>query len=486
MVTMPRKASDAVPGAPVGAQAPREPRVRRPSKKLADATQPVSIQPVRAPKRKGPASARAPAAPKRAKAAPRPASAAVKPVRASRAERAVAGGRSSAKGVAKPPVRARRAAADKGAEALAQKEATKAYKKAQKKAAADEQRQLREEEKRRKKAAAAVEKAAAADEQRQARRVPPSASRETASDASTCQLLAEVAVAFVAADPDDAAPRRALLAPLLPVGEPDDDDAAGEPSWAADLLGFAQAWRKKLHVAFGNATELPSAQHAMANLTLRLEAVGPGARAELSQAWLKLAGVVPGERGANARLSLFWNETLSAFKRLNVPAGRKAKAVPEQLIAREDAGDRTVMGVPGGWAVFSLRSKAKNKPALQWTLPLLDALMLPDGAGSGGLTDPATLYLLARQQFGGLTALTLGALTFFDLAQRVLSSHLTKQRIAEFGIHTFQFGVNAVLANQGVSSAFSAQMPAGSLTTHVVQLRALLLSKFFNQAQAQA
>ena len=75
---MPRKAPDAIKGAPAGAQASREPRVRRPSKKLADAAQPVPIKLVRAPKRKGPASARAPAAPKRAKATSRPASAAVK------------------------------------------------------------------------------------------------------------------------------------------------------------------------------------------------------------------------------------------------------------------------------------------------------------------------------------------------------------------------------------------------------------------------
>jgi len=88
-------------------------------------------------------------------------------------------------------------------------------------------------------------------------------------------LLAEVAAAFVAADPDDAAPRRALLAPLLSGGEAD-EDGADEPVWAADLLGFAQVWRGMLYVAYGNATELPAAQHAMANLTLRLEAVGPG------------------------------------------------------------------------------------------------------------------------------------------------------------------------------------------------------------------
>ena len=50
VVTMPPKARDAVPGAPAGARAPSEPRVRGPSKKRSDAAQPVSTPLVRAPK----------------------------------------------------------------------------------------------------------------------------------------------------------------------------------------------------------------------------------------------------------------------------------------------------------------------------------------------------------------------------------------------------------------------------------------------------
>ena len=83
-------------------------------------------------------------------------------------------------------------------------------------------------------------------------------------------------------DPDDRDARRALLAPL----------AAEEPT--AELLGFCDYIRGHLHEAYGEATELPSSSWADANLTLRLGAIGPDVRKELSKRWLQLPGVTGG------------------------------------------------------------------------------------------------------------------------------------------------------------------------------------------------
>ena len=367
------------------------------------------------------------------------------------------------------------------AQKLAEREAAKRRRKEERKAAAAEQRELRAAEKQQKQAQRKAAKEGAKEERRQARRVPPSASDKTATPENVLELLASAAQTFAGSDPDDAAARRRLLAPVLAPGE---DEESSVPAPSAELLKFAERLQTKLHTAYGDATELPAAQHADANLQLRLDAVGSAERRALSAAWLALPGVDPGERGGAARLSLFWTDVLTEFKRAQQPAG--FLAAPELPTATEDAGDRQVMAVVGGWAVFSLRAVLKKGAVrLRPLLRLLEKLILQEGPGSEGLTDPATLYLLARQQFGGLTALTPNALTFFDLAQRVLASHLTKERIAQAGVHTFQIGVNAVLSDAGVTAAFEAQMPADSTREQRLELRRLLLQKFFNQAGAE-
>ena len=121
----------------------------------------------------------------------------------------------------------------KRAEALRKKEAkatataaAKAVAKALKRAAAAEQRQLKAAEEAERKKEAAAAKAAAVDEEKQARRRPRSADGEMGTAGSTRDMLEAVAERFVAADPDDRAARRALLAPVF----------AEEP--AAELVEF--------------------------------------------------------------------------------------------------------------------------------------------------------------------------------------------------------------------------------------------------------
>ena len=96
---------------------------------------------------------------------------------------------------------------------------------------------------------------------------------------------------------------------------------------------LCERWRAQLHTAYGNATELPVSQHAEANLTLRLEGMGPEQRRELSTAWLALPGVVAGETGARARLSLFWNESFAEFKRLNAAVTSAQSAYQRSVLS---------------------------------------------------------------------------------------------------------------------------------------------------------
>lgn len=460
--------------AAAGGQAVRQARERRLPARLQDDEPPQRAAP---PQKKS-------AAPKRARhssGAGATASSAAKRPRATAKQ--PASSRKKARATTKRPASTALAGTRGGAsdEEHAEREAAKRRRKEERKAAAAEQRELRAAEKQQKQAQRKAAKEGAKEERRQARRVPPSASDKTATPENVLELLASAAQTFAGSDPDDAAARRRLLAPVLAPGE---DEESSVPAPSAELLKFAERLQTKLHTAYGDATELPAAQHADANLQLRLDAVGSAERRALSAAWLALPGVDPGERGGAARLSLFWTDVLTEFKRAQQPAG--FLAAPELPTATEDAGDRQVMAVVGGWAVFSLRAVLKKGAVrLRPLLRLLEKLILQEGPGSEGLTDPATLYLLARQQFGGLTALTPNALTFFDLAQRVLASHLTKERIAQAGVHTFQIGVNAVLSDAGVTAAFEAQMPADSTREQRLELRRLLLQKFFNQAGAE-
>lgn len=286
--------------APAAVTAAAAPRERRPPRRLADEAAPPGSKPERAGAGRGPARARAASAaaasdPPGARPAKPDQTAGSKRRRAASAAPAGAPKRPKRTGAAggSDPEAAAEAAARK-AEAAAQKQKQKQEAKELKRAAAKEQRELKAKAAQAQKAAAKAAKAVAVEEERQVRRVPPSAQAETASREAACELLGSLAVAFCAADPDDAAGRRALLGPLLADGPPP----------AAELLALCERWRAQLHTAYGNATELPVSQHAEANLTLRLEGMGPERRRELSTAWLALPGVVAGETGARARLSL--------------------------------------------------------------------------------------------------------------------------------------------------------------------------------------
>ena len=80
---------------------------------------------------------------------------------------------------------------------------------------------------------------------------------------------------------------------------------------------------------------------------------------------------------------------------------------------------------------------------------LLDCLIVSEGVAGLSQRDPSVLYMLARQRFGGLTAITNEALDVFCRAQALISAHLSMSMIAYYGQRAFHAGMEAVLASQG-------------------------------------
>ena len=111
-----------------------------------------------------------------------------------------------------------------------------------------------------------------------------------------------------------------------------------------------------------------------------------------------------------------------------------------------------VMAMVGGWAVFSLlkvASKPSAPAALKVLKPLLQSLVVSGGTAEMGVTDPAVLYLMARQRFGGLTAIKLPVLEWFTVTQHKLAAYLSQVMVVRYGAHAFQKGVDAVSLDTG-------------------------------------
>ena len=84
-----------------------------------------------------------------------------------------------------------------------------------------------------------------------------------------------------------------------------------------------------------------------------------------------------------------------------------------------------------GWAVKTLIDRCRSAKAPDRDLlPFLLRLIVDGGiAGSEDERDPRVLYLLAKQQWGGLTAVTPAVMDACALARTVLCEGLTQQKV---------------------------------------------------------
>ena len=315
---------------------------------------------------------------------------------------------------------------------------------------------------------------------------PPTASKETADASSMLDFLKGVAMTFVEEVQCVRATRVALLAPLLAL------TVGGEPP-APELLELGGAVRGLLHGGFAEGVGYQEAEWQAACSASYFSAVGVVPARRLSQ--LALATVSEDVRalhGAHAHLDIFWLRVYRAFTSACHEHHRSAVAdMPAahlEPLQEEGLGDdRQVMGVVGGWAVFSLRadySRARAAKADAQLVPLLDQMGIKGGADSSS-TDPAVLYLLARQRFGGLTAITPKCLDFFNMAQNVMHTFLTPEHIRTHAAQTFQKGVDAINCNPGIAEAFDNIFDEKTPKDLVQALRKPVLTKFFNQAAAE-
>ena len=315
---------------------------------------------------------------------------------------------------------------------------------------------------------------------------PPTASKETADASSMLDFLKGVAMTFVEEHQCVRATRVALLAPLLAL------TVGGEPP-APELLELGGAVRGLLHGGFTEGVGYQEAEWQAACSASYFSTVGVVPARRLSQ--LALATVSKDVRalhGAHAHLDIFWLRVYRAFTSACYEHRRAAVAdMPAahlEPLQEEGLGDdRQVMGVVGGWAVFSLRadySRARAAKADAQLVPLLDQMGIKGGADSSS-TDPAVLYLLARQRFGGLTAIPPKCLDFFNMAQNVMHTFLTPECIRTHAGQTFQKGVDAINCNPGIAEAFDNIFDAKTPKDLIQALRKPVLTKFFNQAAAE-
>jgi hypothetical protein len=109
-----------------------------------------------------------------------------------------------------------------------------------------------------------------------------------------------------------------------------------------------------------------------------------------------------------------------------------------------------------------------------------------------GQQDPAVLYMLARQQYGGLTAVKPEVLDVFSTAQAILSAHISQEQVAFFGAKAFARGHDAARADELIVEAFarvvSANRPSPLGPVNPVDralLLQMLMDKIFNSAAAE-
>ena len=260
------------------------------------------------------------------------------------------------------------------------------------------------------------------------------------------------------------------------------------------LMELAATVRATWLAAYARAADTNAeGRAATANLELRTHAAGADVRLQLTSLLLKLHESAAPSR-AHAHLGLFWLRAFDRFRQENTPkvqpranAHHGARLLPESapfrsraatcagsvlprymrqggplghghggglgrlLAARSHEGEEKILEGVGCLTPSSLPPAHLLFAPLQH-LVLLDGLVVPQGVAGLSQRDPAVLYMLARQRFGGLTAITLPALDVFCQAQALLSAHLSQDMIAHFGQKAFAVGVDAVRGSKGVRS----------------------------------
>jgi hypothetical protein len=210
-------------------------------------------------------------------------------------------------------------------------------------------------------------------------------------------------------------------------------------------------------------------------MVMRGRSIGAEVQRELSGAYLDMLAE-PRPARARAQLGLFWERVLVRFKLIN---SVKAESPVERKINLK--ADAQVSGMIAGWAVGSLLdrcSKPRAHAADAALVPLLKRLLVPEWATQSE-RNPVVLNLLARQQFGGLRAVTSSALTAFALAQANLSAHLTQEDIYTHKQYAYTIAMTHAKRSEAVKAAFDSLFDCADASTSARCINELL-SKFFN------
>ena len=219
------------------------------------------------------------------------------------------------------------------------------------------------------------------------------------------------------------------------------------PIVVIQVMHFATMARNKLHDAYGNAAEdYVRTQAQEACFAARAQACGSVCRRAMGDALLALhVDPPPGQRVA---VFDWWRQVWTRFAELNAVA---PPAVIEKTPLQPQS-SREVCAQLAGWAVGTLlanSAKARYAVLLQSV-----KVKLPEQPGTLATIEPAIRFVLARQHFGGLTAVNTSMINAFTAAQSIMVVNLTPELMAKHGGQAYGLAVETAKADMGVRAAF--------------------------------
>ena len=229
------------------------------------------------------------------------------------------------------------------------------------------------------------------------------------------------------------------------------------------MIGFACFARSMLHDAFGNATEdYTRTSTADACYSARVQGNGSVARRRVQDEVRRLHATPPPSVLDALCVAVFdfWAAVWERFVSMNAvapPAVSEAEA-PRCGVGGPSVDVRPMCAQLAGWAVGTLlanRAKSRFAPLLRHV-----KVTLPDDPGAERDVGPAVRFVLARQHYGGLTAVNSMVISAFFAAQTLLAANLTPALLVQHGPKAYDLAVEMVKTDVGVRAAFQVSLPS--------------------------
>ena len=233
----------------------------------------------------------------------------------------------------------------------------------------------------------------------------------------------------------------------------------GEGRGAEDIavLAFAKAACDHLHTAHAGGHAYGTSQPIEAAATFTALAGGPWALDKMrEEMYVPLFNDHPTPQDLPLAWVRLWRACVCAYVEANAPAVPIITPPPPAMASPHD--ERRVSAYVAGWGLKKVlaHAVARKLPELQAMLLFLKATELPP-------EDPATPYMMARQQFDGLMLPVPLLITAYELARHVLTDHLEREvfRHPPQLSRAYERAVKLLLKDASVDAAFEAACGGG-------------------------